>query len=93
MDRPVAPSAPLQILVARQGFASLAAMRHLVLCLLLALAAPAFSAELKIDFSDFPEGSSPTNFHGAVAGGGKTGDWKILLDEVPPLFAPLTDKA
>jgi hypothetical protein len=68
-------------------------MRHLVLCLLLALAAPAFSAELKIDFSDFPEGSSPTNFHGAVAGGGKTGDWKILLDEVPPLFAPLTDKA
>jgi len=68
-------------------------MRHFVLCLVLALAAPAFSAELNIDFSSLPEGSSPTNFHGVVAGGGKAGDWKILLDDVPPLLAPLTDKA
>jgi len=71
----------------------LAAMRHFVLCLVLALAAPAFSAELRIDFSDLPEGSSPTNFHGTVAGDSKPGDWKILLDAVPPLLAPLTDKA
>jgi hypothetical protein len=68
-------------------------MRHFLLCLALALASPAFSAELKIDFTDLPEGSSPTNFHGAVAGGGRPGDWKILLDAVPPLLAPLTDKA
>jgi hypothetical protein len=68
-------------------------MRHVVFCLALALAAPAFSAELKIDFSDLPGGSSPTNFHGTVAGGGRPGDWKILLDAVPPLLAPLTDKA
>ncbi len=68
-------------------------MRYFVLCLLLALAAPAFSAEIKFDFSDFPAGSSPTNFSSAVAGGGKPGDWKILMDDVPPLLAPLTDKA
>jgi hypothetical protein len=68
-------------------------MRHFLLCLGLVLAAPAFSAELKIDFSDLSEGSSPTNFFGAVAGGGRPGDWKILLDAVPPLLAPLTDKA
>jgi hypothetical protein len=68
-------------------------MRHFVLCLCLALAAPAFSAEIKIDFSDFPAGSSPTNFHSALAGEGQPGDWKILMDEVPPLLAPLTDKA
>lgn len=68
-------------------------MRYLLLCLGLALAATVFSAEIKIDFSEFPEGSSPTNFHAAVAGSGQPGDWKILLDAVPPLLAPLTDKA
>ena len=68
-------------------------MRHFVFCLLLALGASAFSAEIKFDFSDYPEGSSPTNFHGTVAGEGRAGDWKILMDAVPPLLAPLTDKA
>jgi hypothetical protein len=68
-------------------------MRHFVLCLCLALAAPVFSAEINIDFSDFTAGSSPTNFHAALAGDGKPGDWKIFMDEVPPLLAPLTDKA
>jgi hypothetical protein len=68
-------------------------MRYFLLCLGLALASPALCAEIKIDFSDYPDGSSPTNFHSAVAGGGKPGDWKILQDEVPPLLAPLTDKA
>jgi hypothetical protein len=71
----------------------LAAMRYFVLCFILALAAPVFSAEINIDFSDFTAGSSPTNFHSALAGGGRPGDWKILMDEVPPLLAPLTDKA
>jgi hypothetical protein len=52
-----------------------------------------FGAEIKIDFSDLSAGSSPTNFHRALAGGGQPGDWKILMDEVPPLLAPLTDKA
>ncbi len=68
-------------------------MRYLLLCFSLALAASAFSAEIKFDFSDWPEGSSPTNFHGAIAGEGRPGDWKILLDAVPPLLAPLTDMA
>jgi len=69
-------------------------MRNSLLCLCLALALPATGAQIKINFSDFPEGSVPTNvFHAALAGYGKPGDWKILLDEVPPLLAPLTDKA
>lgn len=68
-------------------------MRHFFACLFLALAAPVFGKELKIDFSNFSEGSSPTNFHSAVAGGGQPGVWKILFDDVPPLLAPLTDKA
>ena len=57
------------------------------------LAASVFGAEIKIDFSDLSAGSSPTNFHRALAGGGQPGDWKIVMDEVPPLLAPLTDKA
>jgi hypothetical protein len=74
-------------------FARLAAMRHFVLCFCLAFAAPVFGAEIKIDFSDFAAGSSPTNFHGELAGTGQPGGWKILMDDVPPLLAPLTDKA
>jgi hypothetical protein len=65
----------------------------LVLGFWFALAVTVFGAEIKIDFSDFPAGSSPTNCHRALAGGGQPGDWKILMDEVPPLLAPLTDKA
>jgi hypothetical protein len=57
------------------------------------LAASVSGAEIKIDFTDLSAGSSPTNFHRALAGGGQPGDWKILMDEVPPLLAPLTDKA
>jgi hypothetical protein len=69
-------------------------MRNSLFCLCLALAVSASGAQIKIDFSDFPEGSAPTNdFHGALAGYGQPGEWKIVMDEVPPLLAPLTDKA
>jgi hypothetical protein len=67
-------------------------MRYFIWCLLLALTAPAFGAEIKIDFSNFSTGSAPTNFHGALAGGGQPGVWKIVMDDVPPLLAPLSDK-
>ena len=58
-----------------------------------AFVAAAFGAEIKIDFSGFADGSAPTNFHRALAGGGQPGDWKIVMDEIPPLLAPLSDKA
>lgn len=50
-------------------------------------------AEIKIDFNDFSAGSTPTNFFSALAGGGKPGDWKIIMDEVPSAFARLTPQA
>jgi hypothetical protein len=65
-------------------------MRKLFLCLCLAFSSSAFSAEIKIDFGDFQTGQTPSGFHGARAGGGKPGDWKIVMDEVPSAFAPLT---
>jgi hypothetical protein len=55
-----------------------------------ALALSVSGAEIKIDFSSFAAGSSPTNFHSAVAGGGQPGAWKIVMDEVPSAFTSLT---
>jgi len=49
--------------------------------------------ELYINFDDYPEGSSPTNFHSALAGEGSPGRWRIVNTEVPSFLPPLTDKA
>jgi hypothetical protein len=65
-------------------------MRKLFLGLWLALAVSASGAEITINFSDFAAGQSPTNFHNALAGTGQPGDWKIVMDESPSAFAPLT---
>ena len=57
------------------------------------LAVAAAGAELRFNFGDYPAGTLPTNFSSVVAGGGTPGTWKIIMDEVPSAFAPLTDKA
>jgi hypothetical protein len=54
------------------------------------LALPAAAAERTFDFNDLQENQTPPGFRSAVTGKGKPGDWKIILDEVPPLLAPLT---
>jgi len=59
----------------------------------LAAAGPVAGAEIKIDFSDVPVGQAPTNFHAVVAGGGGPAGWKVIMDEVPPLLAPLSPQA
>jgi hypothetical protein len=68
-------------------------MRNLLFCLGLALALSASGTEIKFDFSDDAAGSTPTNFVSTLAGEGQPGDWKIVLDDVPPLLAPLTIQA
>ena len=57
------------------------------------LALPAWSAELKFDFGDSATDKVPSGFRSLLAGTGQPGDWKIILDEVPPLLAPLSTKA
>jgi hypothetical protein len=79
--------------VANPFFATLRAMQRFFSCLGLTLALSVSGAEIKINFGDFAVDSTPTNFHRALAGAGKPGEWKIVMDEVPPLLAPLTDKA
>ena len=84
--------APAQWLVARPAFVKLWAMRHFVFCLWLGLAAPILGAEIKIDFSDFATGQTPTGFHSVLAGSGQPGEWKIVEDEVPSLFPAFNGK-
>jgi len=86
------PGPHRQLLVARASFATLCVMQKIFpgLGLWLALAAAVSGAEIKIDFNRLPAGSSPTNFHSAVAGGGPPGAWQIVMDEVPSAFTSLT---
>ena len=62
-----------------------------IFCWLLALSAA--GAEIHFNFSDTPAGATPTNFQAVLAGGGTPGAWQIVMAEVPPLLAPLSDQA
>lgn len=62
-----------------------------VLSVLLTIPAPA--AELFLDFNKFALGPAPTGFVSTVTGQGRPGDWKIIEDQVPSAFAPLTANA
>lgn len=68
-------------------------MRNDFLWALALLALPAVAAERKFDFSDVRENQAPPAFHSVVTGQGKPGDWRVILDEVPPLMQPLTPGA
>ena len=74
-------------------FVTLRGMQKFLWGMCLALVLPAAGAELKIDFNDVPVGQMPTNFHSVLTGGGQPGEWKIIMDEVAPLLAPLSPQA
>jgi hypothetical protein len=68
-------------------------MRKFLFSFWLALVLSAAGAEIKIDFGDAAVSRVPTNFHAALAGGGRPGEWKIVMDDIPPLMAPLSRQA
>ncbi len=68
-------------------------MRKLLLGLAFTLVLPALGAEIKIDFSDLSTNEPLPGFHSALAGGGEPGDWKIIMDQMPSAFTPLTSQA
>lgn len=51
------------------------------------------AAELRLDFSDVTPGKMPPGFRNLLAGEGKPGDWQVIMDDVPPILAPLTTQA
>lgn len=50
-------------------------------------------AERVFDFGATRVNETPAGFVSLLAGDGTPGEWKIVLDEVPPLLAPLTGRA
>jgi len=65
-------------------------MRNLVLGAFLIFVQAGFGAERKFDFSETHEGQIPKGFRSAVAGDTNKGDWKVILDDVAPLLAPIS---
>ena len=49
--------------------------------------------ELTFDFSRYPADITPPGWTNLLFGGGSKGEWKVILDEVPTQFPPLTDQA
>ncbi len=68
-------------------------MRTQFLLALALLALPVTAAERKLDLAEVGEGQMPPGFRSSVTGQGKPGDWKVILDETPSLFPPLTPGA
>lgn len=60
----------------------------------IALAAvSASAAERTFNLGDYPLDKTPPGFRSTVAGQGRPGDWKVILDEVSPALQPLTSQA
>src|SRR5262245_8895034 len=64
-------------------------MRMRIAGALMLLAFSAFAAERQFDFSGFRTNQTLPGFRSAVTGTGKPGEWKVILDDVAPLLAPL----
>jgi hypothetical protein len=67
-------------------------MRYLLFCAALATA-PLWAADRPFDFSQSPPDQMPPGFRSTVAGAGKPGDWKVVMDDVPSLLTPMTPRA
>jgi hypothetical protein len=57
------------------------------------LCTAALAVERKFDFSELRENQVPNGFRSTVTGKGQPGTWKIIVEEVPPLVAPLSPKS
>jgi hypothetical protein len=68
-------------------------MRNSFFWALAILTLPVAAAEHKFDFSAVSENQPPPGFRSTVTGQGKAGDWKVIMDDVPPLLQPFTPRA
>lgn len=51
------------------------------------------AAERSFDFSEFRENETPSGFRSAVTGRGQPGEWRIRMEDVPPVVAPFSNKS
>jgi hypothetical protein len=66
-------------------------MRVFVFCL--ALAFPVAGAQININFGSTEYKGLTNDFHGALFGGGRPGNWQIVMDDVPSVFSPRSSNA
>lgn len=59
----------------------------------LALALPAYAAEIQFNFAKYAEGTTPTNFTPVLVGHGQPGAWKIMMEKIPSAFTPFAGQA
>ncbi len=62
-------------------------------CILQFLAWTALGAEHRFDFAEVRENQTPPGFRSAVTGEGKPGDWRVIMDDVPPLMQAISPAA
>ena len=67
--------------------------RFVILIAVAVSASAALGAERFFDFSAMTEGKPPEGFQSVLTGGGKPGDWKVVLAEAPTAFKPLAPGA
>lgn len=60
---------------------------------LLCCAVAVSAAERQFDFGQFADRTSPTNFRSAVTGRGAAGDWKVVMEDVPPVLEAFSPKS
>jgi hypothetical protein len=80
-------------LLACRFSASFNAVERLLALLVATVCTCAGGAELRFSLAETPAGEVPAGFTNLLAGGGSPGKWQVLMDEVPPLMAPLTPLA
>jgi hypothetical protein len=67
--------------------------RRVIWLLIFAFAHPALALERQFDFSATPVNQTPSNCVSTVAGAGKPGSWKVILDDFAPALQPLSPNA
>src|SRR5438552_11030345 len=67
-------------------------LRLIIFVWLIILAGPLGATELEFDLSKHID-ELPPGFRSTLTGEGKPGEWKVIMDEAPPLLPPLTPNA
>jgi len=67
--------------------------KYLLWLAIMAFARPLTAAEHKFDFGEMPLNQPPPGCFNTVAGTGKPGTWKVIMDEVPLALPPLSPGA
>ena len=91
---PISLQVPKRRFAARSGSDMISTVRALFAAgWALTLAFSTLAAERSFDWSTEAEGKLPEGFQSQLAGSGKSGDWKIVRDELPTEFKPFNTNA